>query len=116
MLDEAHITTLRLLGHTYWRMGYLDKAERLFKALLALLPGDGQGLRQLAAVALAGGRAEEALEYLNRLDEARGAEGGRDRTALLMKAQALWRQGRAEEARAAFNDYLAGEAAGGGAT
>ncbi|MDR1111020.1 MAG: hypothetical protein LBP92_10085 [Deltaproteobacteria bacterium] len=105
MLDDAQITTLRLLGYTYWRMGFLEKAERLLKAILSLLPGDGQCLRQLAAISLESGRAEETLKYLDSLDNTSHPE--KDQTVLLMKAQALWRLERPAEARTAFSDYLA---------
>jgi predicted Zn-dependent protease len=105
MLDDEQITTLRLLGHTYWRMGYLEKAEKLLKALLSLMPDDNLSLRQLAAIALESGRAAESLKYLDSLAGHR--QGEKDRTVLLMRAQALWRLQRPAEAREVFGDYLA---------
>jgi predicted Zn-dependent protease len=113
MLDEAQITTLRLLGHAYWRLGYLEKAERLLKALLSFLPQDGLCLRQLAAIALQSGRPEEALSRLALLPKEEPAAS--DPTVALTRAQALWRLGRSEEARAAFGDYLKGQTAEAGA-
>ncbi|MDR1086478.1 MAG: tetratricopeptide repeat protein [Deltaproteobacteria bacterium] len=116
MLETAQINTLRLLGHTFWRMGYPEKAERLLKALLSLMPGDSLCLRQLAAIALETGRADEALACLDSLgqnpENPESPETAREPSVLLMRAQALWRLERPAEARAVFGDYLVARPAG----
>jgi predicted Zn-dependent protease len=104
VIDEEKIATLRILGYMYWRLGLTDKAERLFKALLALNPGNAVICGQLAAIALDQGRPETALEYVEQLLTEAGAAAGR--FLWLIKAQALGRLDRLAEARAALDEYM----------
>ncbi|WP_273523454.1 hypothetical protein [Mailhella massiliensis] len=107
-LKDGQRRTLHVLAYMMLRMGQQERAGRIYAALAALAPGhepDRLALEGLAALAIAEGRGAKALEYL------RGAMGGRvlsSRQAVLhlMKAQALWLEGRREEARASLDEYL----------
>ncbi|WP_418764235.1 hypothetical protein [Mailhella sp.] len=107
-LKENQRRTLHVLAYMMLRMGQRERAERIYAALEALAPQshpDRLALAGAAAVAISAGNGAKALEYL------RGAMSGGPlssrRTALyLMKAQALWLEGRKEEARAALDEYL----------
>ncbi|HJD96694.1 hypothetical protein [Mailhella massiliensis] len=108
VLQEQQRRTLHVLGYMMLRMGQQARAGRIYAALAALAPGqepDRLALAGLAALAIDEGQGAKALEYL------RGAMSGRvlsSRQAALhlMKAQALWLEGRREEARAALDEYL----------
>jgi predicted Zn-dependent protease len=112
MIEDQEITTLRILGHMYWQLGYLPKAERLFKALLSLLPGDRETRAQLAAIFLEGERWPEALNHVEDLlgEQVPATEDG---FLWLLKAKALWQLERQAEARAALDEYLATREVGG---
>ena len=107
-LNEQQRRTLHVLAYMMLRMGQEARAGRIYAALAALAPEQGPdrlALEGLAALAISRGNGAKALEYL------RGARGGRvlsSRQAVLhlMKAQALWLEGRREEARAALDEYL----------
>jgi predicted Zn-dependent protease len=96
--------SLRILGFLYLRLGFFDRAARLFRALLALCPEDAAVARSLAAAQLEAGNPESALELLEKPPLA-GLSG--EALLLLLKARALWRLERSAEARAAMDDYLA---------
>ncbi len=100
-LSEGQWTALSVLGFLYLRLGDWERAERLFKALDALRPGDGSAAASLAAADLGRGDWNAALERLDRLP----ADAGHH--VRLMKAQALWRLGRNGEAEAVMAEYLA---------
>ncbi len=106
-LDDGQWTALSVLGFLYLRLGDWERAERLFKALAAIRPGDGTGAASLAAAALGRGDWAAALEYLDR------PEAGVGSHLRLMTAQALRGLGRAGEAEAVMAEYLAAASAPG---
>ncbi len=110
-LNENCRATLRVLGYLYLRMGRIDSARRCFAALAAALPADVTARerswveRNLAAAALENNDNNAALNHLN--NAMRGITMNTSDAALyLMKARALWRQGRHDEARQALNTYM----------
>ncbi|MDR2786894.1 MAG: hypothetical protein LBD06_00790 [Candidatus Accumulibacter sp.] len=111
-LEPEQVTSLKVLGFLYLRLGFFARAARLFQALLALLPEDAGVAKSLAAALLEDGKAGEALALLDapplRADPSMPA----DPVFLLLKARSLWRLQRGEEAFAAMEAYLA--ATGGG--
>jgi tetratricopeptide (TPR) repeat protein len=116
-LGREHIVSLKVLGFLYLRLGFFDRATRLFRALSALLPEDAEAALSLAAALLENGDAAEALSLLDApslADDPAGlaASGNRAGPAfLLLKARALWRLQKNEEALAVMDRYLAaGEA------
>ena len=92
---------LLVLGYLFLRMGQFARAKKLFAALLALEPADGQARRCMAAALLALGAGGGALEHMP----------SREAALHLLKARALWLTGRADEAKNAVNAWIA---AGGG--
>ncbi|HIU17841.1 MAG TPA: tetratricopeptide repeat protein [Candidatus Avidesulfovibrio excrementigallinarum] len=105
-LTEQQRRALQVLGHLYLRMGHFDRVRKLTQALLALNPGDVWARRCLAVALLKEGDAERALEQLDGLLTG-GPLPSRDAALYLIKAQALWQTGRADEARNAMNAYIA---------
>ena len=105
-LTQTQRRALMVLGHLYLRMGQFGRVRKLTMALLALNPDDTWARRCLAVALLKEGDAERALEQLAPLLTA-GPLPSRDAALYLIKAQALWQTGRADEARNAMNAYLA---------
>ena len=88
-LTQEQRNTLSILGYLYYRMGRLDNAATVFAALDKLAPEGMDAISRRAAATLA------AIE----------TDRGNAEKALL-RARALWQQGRKDEARAAVNEYL----------
>jgi tetratricopeptide (TPR) repeat protein len=105
MLDRDQVATLTVLGFLFRRLGRPDKAGRLYGALLAFNPKDRDVLAPAAAAALDDGRPEEALALLDQLDV---ADEALKPILSLLRAQALSRLDRPEEASAAALAYLDG--------
>lgn len=112
-MTEEHVATLRVLAYLFFRMGHMERAGRVFAALAALADPehpDFQAIAGLAAVALEQGRGKEALEYLRAVMEGGTLNGqvfsSKQAVFYLMRAQALWMEGRREEARSMVETYL----------
>ena len=105
-LTQEQRNTLSILGYLYYRMGRLDNAATVFAALDKLAPEGMDAISRRAAATLAAietdrGNAEKALQLLH------GQTLSTRHAALhLLRARALWQQGRKDEARAAVNEYL----------
>ena len=107
-LTKEQRRTLHVLAYMMLRMGQQARAGRIYAALAALAPQtepDRQALAGLAALAIEAGQGAKALEYLRVVMGGR-ALSSRHAVFHLMKAQALWLEGRREEARAALDEYL----------
>ncbi|MDR3037794.1 MAG: hypothetical protein LBV21_00640 [Candidatus Adiutrix sp.] len=97
-LEQDHLESLKVLGYFYLRLGLAERAERLFAALTALIPGDAQAALSLAAARLEAGRPGEALALFDRPPLSGPEAGGLTaEAARLLKARSLWRLGRREE-------------------
>jgi tetratricopeptide (TPR) repeat protein len=103
-LDREQVISLKVLGFLYLRQGFFDRAARLFRALFALLPEDIEVARSLAAALLEN---ENPGEALGLLETSFLRDHGADPVVKLLKARALWRLHRNEEAFAVMDDYLA---------
>lgn len=103
-LSAGHRDVLRLLGYFLLRQDRAADAVAVFRGLLATDPEDRHAQRALIYAYLAAGEPERALEqagsYNPRPHEPRAA------TIHLMRAQALWRLGRPEEAREALQRFI----------
>lgn len=106
MLTEDQRTCLRVLGYLFLRMGLYERAQRLFTAMIVLDPNDRWAHRNLAVTALALGDHKMALEHI-RLAIGDGVLSTADSALYLLKAQALWRSGRQDEAKRAIDAYIA---------
>jgi tetratricopeptide (TPR) repeat protein len=109
MLEEDQVTTLKILGFLLRRLGRTDKALRLYQALLADSPGDLTVLAPAAASALEAGQPQQALDMLDRLRDGQDTDNLSNDSleALgLLKAQALYRLGRLDEASALATAWL----------
>lgn len=110
-LAQDQRATLSILGYLFYRMGRLDSAAKVFAALVALAPAEAddeitrRACATLAAIEVEQGRGQEALPLLRRVTEGRILPS-REAALHLLRARALWQQGRHEEARAAADDYL----------
>jgi tetratricopeptide (TPR) repeat protein len=109
MLDDEQVTTLKILGFLLRRLGRTDKALRLYQALLADSPEDLTILAPAAASALEAGYPQQALDMLDRLNKDQNSDTLTE-TAIealgLLRAQALARLGRLEEASSQATAWL----------
>lgn len=100
--------TLHILGYLYFRMGFYEKAERLFTSVLILtqnMPYDKSIFALLASIAIEQKNGKKALEYLqNAFDGTRIT--GKKIIYYLLKAQALWLEQRYDEAKNILHEYL----------
>jgi Flp pilus assembly protein TadD len=105
MLNTEQHSTLGVLGYLFLRMGQFDKARRIFAALAALDPEDRWARRNLAAIDVHDGDASSALRHLQ---AALGGEAlsSRDAALHLLRAKALWQEGRKDEARRAVDAFM----------
>jgi Flp pilus assembly protein TadD len=107
-LDQDQLVSLKVLGFLYLRLGFFDRASRLFRALFSLSPGDAEVARNLAASVLEAGHPEEALDILDAPPLRAGPEvSAADPVLLLLKARALWRLDKNAEAQGVMDAYLA---------
>ena len=109
-LTQEQRSTLSILGYLYYRMGRLDNAATVFAALDRLAPEGMDAISRRAAATLAAietdrGNAEKALRLLHRAMDGQTLST-RQADLHLLRARALWQQGRKDEARAAVNEYL----------
>ena len=94
-------TFLSLLAYVYLQNARPEKAATLLAALDVLAPTQARVLTALALAQLRSGKAEAALQTLDRLALA----GGVGAPFHLLRAQALGSLGRAPEAAAAMQAY-----------
>lgn len=117
-LERPHRESLLVLGYMYLRMGELDRAGRLFAALITLSgprseDGGGAALDALDCLAHASMAAVDlerddpgaALEHLHKAMDGR-VLSSREAALHLLRARALWRQDRREEARQAVEAFV----------
>ena len=98
-------SALNVLGYLFLRMGLFERARRVFSALAALNPHDHWAQRNLAAIAMHAGDGAAALRHLQQaLHE--GPLSTSDAALHLIRAKALWLEGRKDEARGAINEFL----------
>ena len=111
-LSAEQSKTLLILGYLYVRMGHYERAKRIFSALAALNPDDAWARRNLAALAVQEGDGASALRHLQ-VVFAQGPLTTRDTALYVLQAQALWLEGRKDEARHALDEFVhkAGERA-----
>lgn len=104
--------TLNVLGYLFLRMGRFDRAKRVFTALAALDPDDAWAKRNLAAIDVREGDGASALRHLQ-ASLGNEALSSRDAALHLLRAKALWLEGRKNEARRAVDEFahLAGRKA-----
>lgn len=93
---------LALLGHVFLQNSRPDKAAVLFAALDRLAPGQRKVLASLALAQIRSGKPQRALDTLERLAMAGGADAGFH----LLRAQALGVLERNDEAQAAMRAYV----------
>lgn len=109
-LSPEQRTTLSVLGYLYYRMGRFDSAAAVFSALTTQAPDPADAVTRrsfatLAAIETERGNGEKALQCLHRALDGQNLST-RNAALHLLRARALWQQGRKDEARAAVNDYL----------
>ena len=101
--------TLSVLAFLFFRMGLEDRAKRVYDAISELSEPGSSDYRfakaGLAAVAVESGQGAEALAALKEAMQG-GPLSSREATLYLLKAQALWQQGRKAEAEQARNEFL----------
>lgn len=105
-LNEGQWCALSVLGYMWLRLGNFPRAERVFRALAAVRPDDLKTSASLAAALLSQERPGDALEVVERLLAGRAPAAG-EGYLWLLKAKALWRLDRRDEAASAVRNYLA---------
>lgn len=101
MGDEAQ-SFMILLAYVFLQNARPDRAAVLLAALDCLVPGQSRVLRALALAQVRSGKAQRALDTLDRLALA----GGVDAAFHLLRAQALSALDRREEAVAAMRAHV----------
>ena len=99
---------LHVLAYMMFRMGQETRARKIYAGLNALAPHgkpDRKALTGLAAIAIEKEEGAKALEYLRAAMDGM-ALSSKHATLFLMKAQALWLEGRNAEAQAARGEFL----------
>jgi len=107
-LNTDQKKSLHVLAYMLFRMGQEERARKIYAALASLAPEgrpDRNALTGLAAIAISRGEGGRALEYLRAAMEGTALSSRRS-ALLLMKAQALWLEGRTAEAEAARDEFL----------
>ncbi|MDR1360117.1 MAG: tetratricopeptide repeat protein [Deltaproteobacteria bacterium] len=104
MLKQEQVDALEILGYVHYRLGRFEEARIIFAGLLALDPASLTARKHLAAIFLASGKPQEALEYIEFFLKDRKLQKS-ELPALLMRAQALWLLGKKEESRAVMRAY-----------
>ena len=102
MMNPEGQSLLALLGYVYLQNALPDKAAVVLAALDKLAPGQRKTLCALALAQVRSGKAQRALDSLDRLAMA----GGADAAFHLLRAQALHALERNEEAALAMKNYL----------
>ena len=108
MADREQIRALHVLAYMLFRMGQEERAERIYKGLLALSAPeapDRLACAGLAAIAIGRGDGASALGYLRPVLDG-GVLSSKQAVFLFMKAQALRLEKRETEAKAALDGYL----------
>jgi Flp pilus assembly protein TadD len=91
--DQEHIA-VQLLAYSYLQNARPEKAEVLLSALDAVAPGQRKVLRALALAQIRNGRAQSALDTLDRI----ALTGDTESAFHLLRARALVASGRRVEA------------------
>lgn len=107
-LNNDQTKSLHVLAYMLFRMGQEARARKIYAALASIAPEgrpDRNALTGLAAIAISKGEGGKALEYLRSAMEGTALSSRRS-ALLLMKAQALWLEGRTAEAEAARDEFL----------
>jgi tetratricopeptide (TPR) repeat protein len=99
-VSEARVEEHRNLGIAFYKTGMLDEAQREFRRVADLRPGEGSAPFYLGLIALRQGRWTEAEEALRLAAE----KGGPRPAALHDLGLALEQQGRFDDAEAAYGD------------
>lgn len=97
--------TLDILGYLFLRMGQFERARRVFSALAALDPDDRWARRNLAAIDVHDGDGASALRHLQASMSGEPLSS-RDAALHLLRAKALWLEGRKDEARRAVDEFM----------
>ena len=103
-LSSEHRDALRLFGYLLLRQQCYPDAVAVFRGLLATDPSDRHARRSLIYAYLASNEAEHALELAGTY----APQAGDPATATihLLRAQALWRLGRPQEARQHLERFI----------
>lgn len=101
-LDDDDANAMALLAHAHWTQHSAGKAALLYAALDLLRPHQAHVLLGLAAAELAQGAAQQALAALDRLLP----PGRPDAAHHLLRAQALAKLGRRQEAERAMRAFI----------
>jgi Flp pilus assembly protein TadD len=102
-MPRNDLTLIRLLAYMSLRFGAFAKSEALYAALLALAPHDGDAAKGLAWARLEAGRPQAALDALDQV----AGPGEPGAVVQLLRARALARLGRTDDAGVAMRAFIA---------
>ena len=102
-MSRNDLTLIRLLAYMSLRFGAFAKAETLYAALLALAPDDADAAKGVAWARLEDGRPQAALDALDQVT----GPGEPGTVVQLLRARALARLGRADDAGVAMRAFIA---------
>lgn len=109
VLTKDEKKTLSVLAFLLFRMGFDQRAERVYEAIAEMSDPQSSDYRYaqtgLAAVEIEIGNGEKALAAVRKAKKG-GPLSSREASLWMLEAQALWLQGRKEEAAVARDQYL----------
>lgn len=98
-------SSIEVMAYLYYRLEQFDKALILYNALASYLGNANQYAHYLAAIAIKQQRHKDAVDLINQALRERSFPSSQDRVLHLIKAQALWSQGRVDESRNSLDKY-----------
>lgn len=96
---------LFMLGYLYARLGDTGRARAILQGVARVCPEEPRTNKYLAAIAIMDEDYPRALKLLAPYTGS-AVIGSEDAPLLLMKAKALWQEGREEESRNILDEYL----------
>ena len=107
LLDQECVEALEIMGHVYFLQGRKTEARIVFNGILALDEYNQSAIKHLAAMNLEEGAGGEALGRLEAcVSLAQKDAKGPDPRLWLMRAKALYLEGKAAEAEESLAEYV----------
>ena len=105
MLTRSQRDALFMLGYLYTRLGDTARARAILGSVAKACPEETRTNKYLAAIAILDEDYAEALALLEPYTNG-AVLGTEDAPLLLMKAKALWQEGRTDASRNTLDEYF----------
>ena len=105
MLTTSQRDALFMLSYMYTRLGDTERAAAILGSVAKACPEEARTNKYLAAIAILDEEYAKALALLEPYTNG-AVLGSEDAPLLLMKAKALWQEGRENESRNTLDEYF----------